>query len=85
LALVRVLNIRLVLDLPDLADRVVLLADVLDLVHAPASALRAQVALAAHDPQAALRQRAKHHARSAHRKIAPAAADSSIQRRRKAQ
>lgn len=84
-ALVRVPNTQRVLDLQDLVDRVVRPVDVPDLELAPASVLRGPAALAARDLLAALRPPAKHHARSAHRRIALAAADNSIQRRRKAQ
>ena len=74
------------LDLQDLVDRVVHRVDVLDLAHAPASVLHGPAALAAHDlVLAALRPLARHRARSAHRRIALGAVDSSIRRRRKAQ
>ena len=85
LALVRVPSTRRVLDLQDPVDPVAHLVDAPDLAHGPDLARRGPVALAAPDPQAVLRQQARHHARSAHRRIAHAVADSSIQRRRKAQ
>ena len=72
------------LDLQDPADPV-LLGDVQDLAHARASALRVQAASAAHDLLAAHRRPARRRARSAHHRIARAAVDSSIPRRRKAQ
>jgi hypothetical protein len=70
--------------LQELAD-LVRPVDVPDLAHAPASALRVLVVLVARDLElAALRQPARHHVRSAHLRIAPAAAASNIRRPRKA-
>jgi hypothetical protein len=80
----RVPSIPRALDLQDLAapEHPV---DVPDSAHAPALALRVPAVLAAHAPvQAALRQQARRLARSAHRRIALAAAASSIRKRRKA-
>jgi hypothetical protein len=59
-------------------------ADVPDSAHVLVSALRAPAALAARDPQVVRLPPVKHRVRSAHRKIAPAAAASNIPRPRKA-
>jgi hypothetical protein len=59
-------------------------ADVLDLGHAPDSALRVPAALVHDLVQAVLLRLAKRHVRSAHHRIAHAAAVSSIRRPRKA-
>jgi len=84
-ARVHVPSTRLVLDLQDLVEQA-LPVDVLDLAHAPASALRAPAGLVAHDPvPAALRLPARPLAHSEHRRTALAAADNSTPRRRKAQ
>jgi hypothetical protein len=83
-ALVRVPNTRRAQDLQAPAG-LVLPADVPDSGHAQASALRAPAALADRDLLEALRLPARLPVRSAHRRIALAAVDNSIRRRRKAQ
>jgi hypothetical protein len=71
--------------LQDLVEQA-LPVDVLDLAHAPASALHVRADLVVHDPvPAALRLPVRRLAHNEHRRTALAAADNSTPRRRKAQ
>lgn len=71
--------------LQDLAVLAAHLVDALDLALVPASALRVPAGSEHDRVLAALRQPARHRARSVHRRIAHGVAGSSIPRRRKAQ